>query len=61
MTRIDWMLLITFGFIPLWSILNSAWVFFKERRIRPFHKAQMQAKRFQRRVGVPNPRGRKSD
>ena len=59
MTSIDWILISVFGLLPLWSLVTSAWVFFSERRLRPFIKAQREATLLQRKVGLPDPRDRR--
>lgn len=58
MNTIELILLAVFGLIPFWSLVNSGWDFITGRRRRPFIKAQLEADRLQRCVGVPNPRDR---
>lgn len=60
MALIDLMLFLIFGLIPLWSLVSSGWAYLTERRRRPFVKAQLESARLSRRVGVPNPRDRKT-
>jgi len=60
MALIDLMLFLIFGLIPLWSLVSSGRAYLTERRRRPFVKAQLESARLSRRVGVPNPRDRKT-
>lgn len=58
MEKMSLVLLGTVVLILLVSLLGSLHAFFSERKIRRFWRAQRDAARLQRRVGVEDPRGR---
>ncbi|GEM_PF-3711500 len=59
MAKMSLVLLRTVALIFLVSVLGSLHAFFSERKIRRFRRAQRDAARLQRRVGLDDPRGRR--
>lgn len=58
MTDMSHLLIGTVVFVLLLSVAGSMRAFFKERRKRKFIKAQRQADSLQKRVRLPDPRGK---